>query len=77
MQKNKTPVVIGVSSITQKGSYEDLDEALILMDMATKNAIKDCGNNDIKKYINEINIPKEMMAKLCKVFERFLEKNTS
>ena len=36
MQKNKTPVVIGVSSITQKGSYEDLDEALILMDMATK-----------------------------------------
>ena len=58
MQKNKTPVVIGVSSITQKGSYEDLDEALILMDMATKNAIKDCGNNDIKKYINEISIPK-------------------
>ena len=58
MQKNKTPVVIGVSSITQKGSYEDLDEALILMDMTTKNAIKDCGNNDIKKYINEISIPK-------------------
>ena len=31
MQKNKTPVVIGVSSITQKGNYEDLDEALVLM----------------------------------------------
>ena len=58
MQKNKTPVVIGVSSLTQKGNYEDLDEALILMDIATKNAIKDCGNNDIRKYINEINIPK-------------------
>ena len=58
MQKNKTPVVIGVSSITQKGNYEDLDEALILMDTATKNAIKDCGNNDIRKYINEISIPK-------------------
>ena len=58
MQKNKTPVVIGVSSITQKGNYEDLDEALILMDIATKNAIKDCGNDDIKKYINEISIPK-------------------
>ena len=58
MQENKTPVVIGVSSITQKGNYEDLDEALILMDMATKNAIKDCANEDIKKYIDEISIPK-------------------
>jgi acetyl-CoA C-acetyltransferase len=58
MQKNKTPVVIGVSSITQKGKYEDLDEALILMDIATKSAIEDCGNPDIKKYINEISIPK-------------------
>jgi len=26
----KTPVVIGISSIQQKGSFEQLDEALIL-----------------------------------------------
>ena len=58
MQKNKTPVVIGVSSITQKGNYDDLDEALVLMDIATKGAIEDCANEDIKKYIDEISIPK-------------------
>ena len=58
MQKNKTPVAIGVSSITQKGNFEDLDEALILMDIATKNAIKDCANENIKKSIDEISIPK-------------------
>ena len=34
-------VVIGVSAIKQKGNFEDLDEALILMDKAVKNAIKD------------------------------------
>ena len=29
-------VVIGVSAIKQKGNFEDLDEALILMDKAVK-----------------------------------------
>ena len=56
MTKNKnTPVVIGVSSINQK---TQLDEALVLMDLATKQAIDDCGNVNISSYINDIQIPK-------------------
>ena len=41
-------VVIGVSAIKQKGNFEDLDEALILMDKAVKNAINDSGNVSIR-----------------------------
>ena len=51
-------VVIGVSAIKQKGNFEDLDEALILMDKAVKNAINDSGNVSIKDHIDEIRVPK-------------------
>jgi hypothetical protein len=44
----KTPVVIGISSIQQKGSFEQLDEALILMEKATQKAI--AGFNKSKDY---------------------------
>ena len=49
-------VVIGVSAIKQKGNFEDLDEALILMDKAVKKAINDSGNVSIKDHIDEIRI---------------------
>ena len=52
------PVIIGVGTIQQKGDYKSLDEALILMDIATKKAIKDTNNEDIKNLIEEIHIPK-------------------
>ena len=52
------PVVIGISSIQQKGSFDDLDEALVLMEKATKSAIADTTNPEITKYIKEIQIPK-------------------
>ena len=52
------PVVVGVAAIQQKGNFEELDEALILMDKAAKSAIKDAGNESIKNYIDEIRIPK-------------------
>lgn len=45
------PVIVGVGSIQQKGNYKSLDEALILMDIATKKAIKDTNNEDIKNFI--------------------------
>mgnify|MGYP005708717841 CR=1 FL=1 len=51
--KNRS-VVIGVSAIKQKGNFEDLDEALILMDKAVKNAINDSGNISIKDYIDAV-----------------------
>ena len=44
-----TPVVIGIGDIQQKDSFNNLDEALILMDKATKFAIEDTGNSKIKK----------------------------
>ena len=53
-----TPVVIGIGDIQQKDSFNNLDEALILMDKATKLAIEDTGNSKIKNYIDEILIPK-------------------
>ena len=53
-----TPVVIGISSIQQKGSYDDLDEALILMEKATQKAISDSTNPNIVNYIDQIQIPK-------------------
>ena len=34
------PVVVGVAAIQQKGNFEELDEALILMDKATKRCWK-------------------------------------
>ena len=49
-----TPVVIGIGDIQQKDNFNNLDEALILMDKATKFAIKDTGNSKIKNYIDEI-----------------------
>ena len=51
-------VVIGVSAIQQKGDFENLDEALFLMDQAVKEALSDSGNKSVKDYIDEIRIPK-------------------
>ena len=51
-------VVIGVSAIQQKGDFENLDEALLLMDHAIKAAFSDSGNKSVKDYIDEIRIPK-------------------
>ena len=51
-------VVIGVSAIQQKGDFENLDEALLLMDQAVKEAFSDSGNKSIKDHIDEIRIPK-------------------
>ncbi len=56
-----TPVVIGIGDIQQKDNFNNLDEALILMDKATKFAIKDTGNSKIKNYIDEILIPKGLL----------------
>ena len=53
-----TPVVVGVGDIRQKNNFDNLDEALVLMDKATKLAIKDSGKEDIKNYIEEVLIPK-------------------
>ena len=55
--KNR-PVVIGIGSIQQKGSFDNLDEALILMEKSTKAAIADTTNSQIKDYIDEIQVPK-------------------
>lgn len=55
--KNR-PVVIGIGSIQQKGSFDELDEALVLMEKAVQAAITDTTNPDIAKYIKEIQIPK-------------------
>ena len=49
-------VAIGVGNIQQHGNFEDLDEALILMDKATKKAILDSSKNIIN-FIDEIRIP--------------------
>jgi acetyl-CoA C-acetyltransferase len=53
--KNKV-VAIGIGNIQQHGKFQDLDEALILMDKATKKAISD-SSKDIINYIDEIRIP--------------------
>ena len=55
--KNR-PVVVGISSLQQVGSFDDLDEALILMEKVSQAAIKDSTNNNISKYIDEIQVPK-------------------
>ena len=53
--KNR-PVVVGIGSLQQKGSFEQLDEALILMEKATLRAIEDTENPKISNYIDEIQI---------------------
>ena len=55
---SETPVLIGLSSFQEKGSFDDLNEALHLMDHAAKDAIDDCGNPEIIHYIDEIRVPK-------------------
>ena len=50
-------VAVGLANVQQHGSFKDLDEALILMDKATKKAIAD-SSKDIINYIDEIRIPK-------------------
>ena len=55
------PVVVGIADIQQKGKFEDLDEALLLMDRATKAAIKD-SSKEITNYIDEIRTPKGYWA---------------
>jgi len=55
--KNR-PVIVGISCLQQKGDFKDLDEALILMDKATKAAINDSTNKNIVNYINEVRVPK-------------------
>ena len=56
--RSKTPVVVGLGIIQQHGAYDELDEALILMEEATLSAIEDCGNPKITDYIDIIDIPK-------------------
>ena len=58
----KTPVVVGLGIIQQHGAYDELDEALILMEEATLSAIEDCGNPKITDYIDIIDIPKGFWA---------------
>ena len=48
------PVVVGVGTVQQKGNFDELDEALILMDLAFKKSLEDTTNHEIKKYIDEI-----------------------
>ena len=55
---NNRPVVVGLGTIQQKGNFNQLDEALILMDKAFKKAIIDCTNSNIKRYIDEVRVPK-------------------
>ena len=55
---NNRPVVVGLGTIQQKGNFNQLDEALILMDKAFKKAIIDCTNSNIKRYIEEVRVPK-------------------
>ena len=53
-----TPVVIGIGDIQQKDNFDNLDEALVLMNKVAEAAINDCGNKNIVNYIDEIRIPK-------------------
>ena len=50
--------MVGLGTIQQKGNFNQLDEALILMDKAFKKAIIDCTNSNIKEYIDEVRVPK-------------------
>ena len=55
--KNR-PVVIGISSLQQKGKFDELDESLILMEKAAMQAVEDTNNQKIINYIDEIRVPK-------------------
>ena len=59
--KNR-PVLIGIGSLQQKGSFAELDEALILMEKATLGAIADTENPSIVNYIDEVQVPKGYWA---------------
>ena len=59
--KNR-PVLIGIGSLQQKGSFAELDEALILMEKATLGAIADTDNPSIVNYIDEVQVPKGYWA---------------
>ena len=59
--KNR-PVLIGIGCLQQKGSFAELDEALILMEQAALAAIQDTENSTIVNYIDEIQIPKGYWA---------------
>ena len=52
------PVIVGVGTVQQKGNFDELDEALVLMDLAFKKSLDDTTNHEIKNYIDEIQIPK-------------------
>ena len=53
------PVVVGLGAIQQKGNYNELDEALFLMDKSFKKAIIDCTNSNITEYIDEVKFQKD------------------
>ena len=57
----KTPVVVGLGIIQQHGSYDVLDEALILMEKRRLKLLK-IGNPKIIDYIDVIDIPKGFWA---------------
>ena len=59
--KNK-PVLVGIGSLQQKGSFAELDEALILMEKVTLDAIDDTQTPAIKNFIDEIQVPKGYWA---------------
>ena len=59
--KNR-PVLIGIGSLQQKGSFHEVDEALILMEKATLSAIEDTENSSIVNYIDDVQIPKGFWA---------------
>jgi len=56
------PVLVGIGSLQQKGSFAELDEALILMEKVTLEAIEDTQAPAIKNFIDEIQIPKGYWA---------------
>ena len=68
-------VVIGVSAIQQKGDFENLDEALFLMDQAVKEAMSDSGNKSIKEHFDEIRISNLCILRLVHL-EFFFHFNT-
>ena len=64
---NNRPVVVGLGTIQQKGDFNQLDEALILMDKAFKKAIIDCTNSNIKEYIDEVSLSRALKEKEVKI----------
>ena len=65
--KNRS-VVIGISAIQQKGDFENLDEALAIMDQAVKEALYDSGNKLVKDHIDEIRTPKGFWKYSCLLY---------